>query len=287
MARLVEKAEPTYGLLLLRSISERGGSPSSISREVRRKHLFRLHRGVYSVVPPSLLRVEGRWLGAVWAVGDDAALSWFHALALWDLRAAGSGPIHVTVPTGAGRRRPAGVILHRCRTLGTADVIVRRRIPVTTVSRTIADVRRALPPHQLKSVLRKAAKRHHDTGPQPEDLGPVEWSELERRFHAVCRRHSLPLPRAQQVIGPYTVDFLWPGARLIVEVDGWGTHGSQVAFEEDRARDVWLTAQGYGVLRFTWHQVVHRGPWVAKTVRAVLDRRWVTDAGRPPLGDRR
>ncbi len=72
------------------------------------------------------------------------------------------------------------------------------------------------------------------------------------------------------MIGPYTVDFLWPAHRLIVEVDGWETHGTRTAFEDDRARDAWLTAQGYRVVRFTWRQVTREGPLVARTLRQLL-----------------
>ena len=33
----------------------------------------------------------------------------------------------------------------------------------------------------------------------------------------------------------HLVDFLWPELRLIVEVDGYGTHGNRAAFEADRS----------------------------------------------------
>jgi very-short-patch-repair endonuclease len=72
------------------------------------------------------------------------------------------------------------------------------------------------------------------------------------------------------IIGPYTVDFLWPEAGLIVEVDGWRDHGTRSAFESDRERDAWLTAQGYRVVRFTWRQVKYDGTKVARVVRAIL-----------------
>jgi very-short-patch-repair endonuclease len=42
---------------------------------------------------------------------------------------------------------------------------------------------------------------------------------------------------------------------VIVEVDGFRSHGKRLAFESDRARDAALAAQGWIVLRFTWRQV--------------------------------
>jgi very-short-patch-repair endonuclease len=72
------------------------------------------------------------------------------------------------------------------------------------------------------------------------------------------------------VIGPYTVDFLWPERRLIVEVDGWDTHRHRSSFEGDRARDVQLKLLGYDVLRFTWRQLQHEPAGVIAALRAFL-----------------
>jgi very-short-patch-repair endonuclease len=43
----------------------------------------------------------------------------------------------------------------------------------------------------------------------------------------------------------------WPAQRVIVELDGFETHGTRAAFRADRAKDAALTAAGYRVLRFT------------------------------------
>ncbi len=50
-------------------------------------------------------------------------------------------------------------------------------------------------------------------------------------------------------------DFEWRQELVIVEVDGYGTHGTRRAFEADRARDAQLAANGWIVLRFTWRQL--------------------------------
>jgi len=52
--------------------------------------------------------------------------------------------------------------------------------------------------------------------------------------------------RRQQPIGPYIVDFVHFGARLIVEADG-GQHNGAL---HDERRDAWLRAQGFKVMRF-------------------------------------
>lgn len=54
--------------------------------------------------------------------------------------------------------------------------------------------------------------------------------------------------RRQQVIGGYVVDFVCMEARLIVELDGdWHLEDEQRGY--DAARDKWLTAEGYRVMR--------------------------------------
>jgi very-short-patch-repair endonuclease len=45
------------------------------------------------------------------------------------------------------------------------------------------------------------------------------------------------------------VDLLWKEGRLIVELDGYGSHGNRTAFMYDRHRDYELTLSGYTVLR--------------------------------------
>jgi hypothetical protein len=196
-----------HGVFSLAQLVDAGGAGRWAARQVAAGHLHRLHRGVYSIVPPRLLKVEGRWLGAVLACGEGAVLSHACAAALWDLRAIPSGPIHVTVPTTAGRRRRQRIALHRSRTLLPGHAAVRRDIPVTSPARTLSDLRRTLPPDRFRAVLRRAERQLLDIGPQPEHVSDPDRSELERRMLALCRRHSLPLPLAQQPIGPYTVDF--------------------------------------------------------------------------------
>jgi Protein of unknown function (DUF559) len=271
-ARVVAVAEGRFGIVEYRRLLDLGATRSWVGRQAVAGRLHRMHQGVYSVLPPSLLRVEGRWLAAVLSCGPGAVLSHVHALALWDLRrVAATARIHVTVPTYAGRPQRAGIRIHRSMTLTPEVVTIENGIPVTTVRRTIADVRRKVAPHVMRDVIRRAQIRQLDVGPIPGDLPPpVDRSELARRFVAVTRRHGLPDPLPEQVIGPYTVDFLWPKRRLVVEVDGWETHGNRIAFEDDRARDVWLTTQGFRVVRFTWRQITKEGPSVARTLRRLL-----------------
>jgi BirA family biotin operon repressor/biotin-[acetyl-CoA-carboxylase] ligase len=51
----------------------------------------------------------------------------------------------------------------------------------------------------------------------------------------------------QMPIGPYFADFLCRTHRLVIELDG---HSHDLRPEYDAARDRYMTAQGYRVLRF-------------------------------------
>ncbi|MFX1674716.1 endonuclease domain-containing protein [Paraburkholderia sp. A2WS-5] len=77
------------------------------------------------------------------------------------------------------------------------------------------------------------------------DAERLHWRHL--RAH---RLHGQKF-RRQQPIGPYIVDFVHFGARLIVEADG-GQHNDNA---NDAVRDAWLKRQSFTVLRF-WNDEI-------------------------------
>jgi very-short-patch-repair endonuclease len=91
------------------------------------------------------------------------------------------------------------------------------------------------------------------------------------------RRHldaaGLPQPLANVILHRHLVDFLWPEERLIVEVDGYGTHGNRQAFEADRRRDRTHVAAGYVVVRITWPQLQNEPMAVIAAIAQALARR--------------
>ena len=54
--------------------------------------------------------------------------------------------------------------------------------------------------------------------------------------------------RREVPIGPYVVDFAWLSARIAIEVDG-ASHELEGRDAQDKARDRFLTAQGFVVIR--------------------------------------
>jgi len=94
-------------------------------------------------------------------------------------------------------------------------------------------------------------------------------SGIETLFWLRMRHLS---PRRQvPTLGVGRVDFLF-GERLIVEVDGAAFHAGIGAFEADRERDAILSARGYRVLRFSYHQVMERWPEVHAAFWAAILR---------------
>ena len=77
--------------------------------------------------------------------------------------------------------------------------------------------------------------------------------------------------RRQQPLGPYIVDFIHFGLRLIVEADG----GQHVDSDHDATRDAWLRNQGFTLLRFWNNDILHN-------TDAVLESIWnAVRAGTP------
>lgn len=222
-------------------------------------------------------------MAAVLACGPGAVLSHGAAAVLWELLRPLEGPIDATVPTQNGRRRRRGIRIHRCLSLDQSPsptiglekrlprlVTVRRRIPVTTVARTLEDLRRS----ELRPSLVRRAIRQAEFLQLP--LGEIETdgtrSDLERDFLRLCRRYRLSLPEVNVPIGRMTVDFLWRTAMLVVETDSYVTHGGTVAFEDDRQRDLALRRLGYSVHRFGERQLEQEPKAVAEDVAAALGR---------------
>jgi very-short-patch-repair endonuclease len=219
-------------------------------------------------------------MAAVLGCGKGAALSHRSAAALWGLLPAVAGPADVSVRDRGGRSRRRGIRIHRSRTL-TPELTTRcRGIPVTSPARTISDLRRVLPPAQVRRAIRQAEALGFGLGRGVERDGTR--SELEHRFRRLCRRHRLPMPVANAPVGGFVVDFLWRERALIVETDGYRYHRGRQAFEDDRARDIELRLLGYEVVRFTYRQVLDDPAHVAATVRTLLSSPGVQ--ANPPFG---
>ena len=302
--------ERQYGVVSGAQLRAIGLGHSAISKRVARGRLHRVHRDVYSVGHRGLSR-EGRWLAAVFAAGERAALSHLSAAALWELRQRRTTLTQVVAPR---RRRPGGAIqVHVCRRLDPRDVTVFRGIPVTTVARTLVDLSDVLDAHQLANVIHEAAFRkrfsvaatraaiarangRHNLAVlvaalEASSAGSAGTrSRVEDAFLALVRSGGVlePLVNVHVQSGSQRleVDFVWPEQRLCVEADGDG-HRRPRTRREDDLRDRALRAAGYEVLRYTGDDVEQRADWVLAALRAAIqERTWTSppaaDAAVPP-----
>lgn len=257
-----------HGVVSIAQIQAAGLDKHQVFHRVRSGRLHRVHRGVFAV-GHSHLSKEGGWMAATLAGGVGAVLSHRSAASLWALlpNRERSG-IEISVPGDGGRRKRAGIRLHRCPSLELEHVTRRQGIPVTTPSRTISDLRGAVSPQELRRAQRQADVLGLPLGPGIRPDGTR--SELEHCFLELCQKHLLPAPEVNVRIGALTVDFLWPAQHLIVETDGYRYHRGRAAFEEDRSRDLRLRTLGYSVIRLTYRQVVDRPGEVAAGLRGAL-----------------
>src|SRR4051794_23310387 len=199
-ALIARLAANQHGVISIAQLERLGTGRQGRATRIEAGRLHRVHRGVYAVGHPGLSE-KGRWMAAVLACGPDAILSHTSAAALWRLLPQ-RGFVHVIVP-GHGRPRQ-GIRVHRSRTLFPSEVTRRYGIPVTTPSRTLADLRRILPRRQFARALREAEYLKLPLDDRF-DLDHTR-SDPEADFLALCRRHRLPEPEVNMRVGPYVVD---------------------------------------------------------------------------------
>lgn len=233
-------------------------SAAAIDHRVRAGKLIVLYRGVYAVGHAALTD-RGRIRAALIAGGPSAVLSHRTAAALWRLIPSMPPFVELTV-THRGPRTREGLIIHATRR--PPDVRTICSLPVTAPLRTLVDLAATQPQQQLERLCAEALVLKLVTQEQLDaariidrDLIAPTRSQFERAFFAALREARLPRPLVNHRIAPYTADFAWPDQQVVVETDGWGFHGHRQAFEDDRARDAYLAARGWIVVRVTWRRL--------------------------------
>jgi Protein of unknown function (DUF559)/Transcriptional regulator, AbiEi antitoxin len=274
---LVELVARQHGVVAWRQLREVGFTRRMIERRLESGRLYRPQPQVYSLLPR--LTAAGRMMAAVLSCGPGAALSHRAAAAVWDLGPWPTGRIDVSVTRNRGPR--SGVRIHRVRAL---EVVERDGFPVTTAMRTLAGLAAAVSRPTVERAYEQAdriglldvtelarecegrrgscvLKRLIGEGRE----APPSKNELERGFLDLCRGHGIPLPSLNVILHGIEVDAYWE-PDLVVELDGYATHGTRRAFEEDRRRDAMLAARGIRVLRFSWRQVTAESERVAEAI---------------------
>lgn len=111
-----------------------------------------------------------------------------------------------------------------------------------------------------------------------------KMTDAEHRLWKHLRAHRLDGQkfRRQQPIGPYIVDFVHFGARVIVEADG----SQHVESSTDPGRDAWLTEQGFVVLRFWNDEILLQTDAVLESIWRALHARVPSPPTPLPQGER-
>jgi hypothetical protein len=212
----------------------------------------------------------------------------------WAVAQAPERPV-VTVGRDRSRAQRDGVDVRR-RALAETDVVERDGLRLTGPVRTVLDCCRDLPlghavavadsalragdvsrPELWAAVAALPAGRLRDRVARAIALvDPTSGSVLESLCRVLLTQAGLA-PEATQLVvrtraGTWIgrVDFAWPGARLVVEVDGFAFHADRAAYRKDRRRGNALQRAGWRVLRFSWEDVVGAPDSVVADVREVL-----------------
>jgi very-short-patch-repair endonuclease len=299
-ARIAEIAGRQRGRVNRRQLLAAGLSKSQIHRLTHIGGLFREHAGVYAVGHRAEVPFS-RETAALLAARDGAVLSHQNAAAVWGLDAVTVDPdtVHLLVDGGSETRR-AGIRTHRSRTLHWADRRVHLDLPVSSAARMLLDLAAELEERTLERafdqtlVLGVTTQREiaevlaraggHRGRRALTDLADdhltstVTRSEAEERLLALVRTAGLPEPRVNALLHGYEVDFWWPDAGLVVEVDGYRFHSTRAAFEHDRIRDARLLAAGIEVLRVTWRRLERDRFAVIVEIATALARRTPREA---------
>lgn len=292
--RIAELAEAQHGIVGRRQLQAIGVGREAIEVRLRAGRLHRRYRGVYSV-GHQVISLRGRWMAAVLSCGSGAALSHRSAAALWGIRDPSSRAIEVTSPA---KSRSNGTVERHFSRLPVDETSEEDGIPVTTVPRTIFDLAAVVPVNAVEQALRQSERLRLYDALSLEDLlrryprrsgartvreclrrrrelpGGVTREELEARFLAFLEGSGFPRPLLNAwltIAGRrYQADCLWPEQKVIGELDGFATHGTRAAFEEDRDRDRRLVAAGYRGMRVTWSQLHEIPTEIAADLGALL-----------------
>jgi hypothetical protein len=287
--KLARVASRQHGNVTVEQLRACGFTDRQVWTRAAAGSLVRVHTGVFAVGhrPPTR---PSRWHAGVLAFGPDTALGYRASGASWEI-VRGAVPTEVIVPPGASGRSRDGIVVHRAP-LRPADVVVRDRIPTTTLMRTVLDLAAVQDDRTFASSFEQAQVQHHLSP----DLVAVEVvcrrryrgngrlgrlladavdparvrSVFELRFLRMCERQAIPRPLVNERVGPWELDFLWPDRAVVVETDGLRFHRTATTRRKDAEKDAWLQARDFVVVRLTWADVVEAPEVTGAAVRAAL-----------------
>lgn len=292
LAPLADLAERQHGVATYRQMRQLGLSNGHIHRASKASRLRRVHRGVYAV-GHKRLSGHGRCLAAVLACGEGAVLSHRSAAWLWGFIPNCPSEPEVTAPGRGHRRRRIRV--HRVAAVADQDCGDRHGIPVTTVPRTLIDLAEVASLRELSRAVDRAkrlgrldlhaldrvlVRRNRTVGAKRLRRAlalyrkPVfDRARSELLFLDALEKEGVSLPKLNTWVEKWEIDAYWEAERFAVEVDGWETHGSREAFENDRLRLEEMKLAGIDCIPVSARRIEKEPEQVARRIRILLDRR--------------
>jgi hypothetical protein len=284
-------AHRQHGIVTRKDLLAIGFTAEAIDHRILKGRLHPVARGIYAVGWPDLT-AERRWMAAVLACGEGAALSHRSAAALWDIGRERGAMVDVSVRRRYECRRP-GIRARGRPSLPAQDIVMQRQIPVTCPARTLLDLATELDDPALERAVNEADKRDlidpdalrdslEDFAGEPgvralrtlldRHTFRLSDSKLELLFRPIAAAAGLPPPLTKAAVNGFEVDFFWPGLGLVVETDGLRYHRTPSAQARDHLRDQTHTAAGFTPLRFTHRQVKYEPQYVRSTLKSTADR---------------
>jgi very-short-patch-repair endonuclease len=290
-------AEEHHGLVTVTAAVRAGVSLRTWYRAVHAGQIQQLYPGV-ARLHGSIRSREQAIAAAVLAAGRGAMASHRSAAHLWGIPRPEDDPIDVML---TDRRREAnlpGALVHRPRDRRDLSPVLRQNIRTSNVLRLLCDLGAVDPdgvfdavghvvttglasPVALRAAVEVHARRgRHGVPAFRRALG--EWvidgkpvdSLLEVAMAKLVTAYKLPPVQFHPIVGGYEVDFRFVDSNILLECDGWETHGlNKRVFDKDKTRDNELIALGNIVVRFTYHGITRRAAKEAERIRAVV-RQW-------------
>ncbi len=292
--RIAAVAAHQRGRIARRQLNAIAISSSSVAWRVSQGRLFPSLRGVFIVGHTAAVEL-GAETEALLSVRPGAALSHWSAAAVLGLWVPAPREIEVVVDIWDGAANPH-VRVHRSRILDRHDVWIRHALPVTSPSRTLLDLaptatdrqlelafdrgitERTLSPSHVAELLTRAGGHRGRARlaallDQERDASTMTRSDAEERMLALIRRAGLPEPHVNAAYGPYTLDFYWPQAQFVVEIDGYQFHSSRYRFQRDRRKDNDLRRAHLEVMRTVRRDITDRSHALIADITRALTRR--------------
>jgi very-short-patch-repair endonuclease len=277
---LALRARNNEGVITLADATAAGLKDHQVRHLVDTGEWLRLYRGVYADAgaPATPMRDV---VAASRAIGGRGMASHRLGCWIWGVLDDRIPVLEFTVLQGRSGRVP-GITIHRVSALPPGSMW--RGMRVTSPLRALLDLAAVAPekvedaiirgvvhaklftPKAVEAELGRAAIRGKPgvnalrAALKSLGVGRYTPSQLERRARRLFRQAGLPDPRVEVVFGEYgeyRLDFYWPEAQLVVEVDGWSVHAAPGARRNDFKKQNRVVRSDRWILRYDWFQVVH------------------------------